>query len=92
MRKTCLIVTIHYSDSTNLFKELIDVWYDIESNLTKENAQKMLCIYSQFSYDTKIIIYNQMLALAKNENLAAKKILKNICNPALECLVGYSFK
>ena len=52
----------------------------------------MLRIYSQFSYDAKIIIYNQMLALAKNENLAAGEILKNIRNPALEYIVGYSFK
>ncbi len=92
MRKTCLIVTIHYSNSTNLFKELIDVWYDIKSNPTKENTQKMLRIYSQFSYDTNVIIYNQMLALAKNEHSAVEKILKNICRPPFESPVGYSFK
>ncbi len=92
MRKTCLISTIHYSDSTNLFKELIDVWYDIESNPTEKNAQKMLLLYSQFNYYTKIIIYNQMFALAKNKNSAAEEVLKNICSPVLECPVCPSCK
>ena len=52
----------------------------------------MLRIYSQFSYDTNVIIYNQMLALAKNEHSAVEKILKNICRPPFESPVGYSFK
>ena len=92
MRKTCLISTIRFSVSTNLFKELIDVWYDIESNPTEKNVQKMLLIYSQFNSNTKIIIYNQMFALAKNKNSAAEEVLKDICDPALECPICPSFK
>lgn len=62
-------------------KSIISAVLKVKSSPLKENAPSMISFYNSAEFIEKTIIYNQMLALAKEDNICAIYVLRSISVP-----------